>query len=267
MRGPEPILGLLVPEWQTHLALISWVCVIRRQAQVYSTRYHLPMTQCSSERLNPVEGLGWTPPDPLPLCIESERLIIRAYTQDDVTELREVVEKSREALTPWLPWCQTAHLDPESSLAEVMQWRMELRDLDKLNRIILGVYLKDTGELVGGSGIHDIRRDTASCETGYWASVDHRRKGYIEEACRRTISWALAPQSEQGMGLGRVRIYTSEQNTASTALVQKLDVTHEVTQRQDYFVNGYGCTTRLGWGVLSSEWDCQKHCSTISSPK
>ena len=172
-----------------------------------------------------------------------------------------MVDASRDHLIPWLPWCRTGHLDVESSLSEIMTWRMEFRDLSKLNRVILGVYLKETGELIGGSGIHDIRRDTASSETGYWIASSHTRQGFTEEACRRTISWALESQSSGGMGLRRIRVYTSEQNEPSSKLVEKLGITEEVRQRDDYFVDGVGVTTRLGWGVLKDEWDCEQHCA------
>lgn len=219
------------------------------------------MTHCSSENLFPAKGLAWTAPDPLPLSFESDRLIIRAYTAEDVVEMQRVVEESRDRLTPWLPWCRTGHLDVESSLAEVMQWRMDFRKPMMISRIVLGVYLKETEELVGGSGIHDIRRDTASCETGYWAATGHTQKGYTEEACRRTISWAMAAQDQGGMGLRRVRIYTSGANEPSSRLAAKLGVTKEVEQRDDYFVEDVGLTTRLGWGVMFDEWDCDRHCA------
>ncbi len=219
------------------------------------------MTHCASEHLFPADGLGWTAPDPLPLSFESERLILRAYTPEDAAEMQRVISESRAHLTPWLSWCRTGHLDVESSLAEIMQWRMEFRKPMTLNRIVLGVYLKETGELVGGSGIHDIRRDTASCETGYWMSPKHVRKGYTLEACRRTISWALESQDKGGMGLARVRIYTSDKNEPSAKLIEKLGIAAEVRQRNDYFVEGVGVTTRLGWGVLTSEWDCDRHCA------
>jgi RimJ/RimL family protein N-acetyltransferase len=147
----------------------------------------------------------------------------------------------------------------ESSTQEVANQIMEFRKPMQLHRVIFGVFLKGTGELVGGSGIHDIRRDTASCETGYWVAKNHTRNGYAEEACRRTISWAMQDQERGGMGLRRVRIYCSDQNEASSQLITKLCITPEVMQRDDYFVEGVGCTNRLGWGVLRHEWDCENH--------
>ncbi len=217
------------------------------------------MTHCSSENAFPAAGFGWMPPEPLPLSLESERLVIRTYTRSDIEELYRVVNATRDHLIPWLPWCRSGYLDLDSATQEVASQIMELREPMTLHRVIFGVYLKSTGELVGGSGIHDIRRDTASCETGYWISKAHTRMGYAEEACRRTISWAMEEQAAGGMGLRRVRMYCSDRNVSSAKLLAKLGIRAEVHQLEDYFVEGVGCTDRLGWGVLKSEWDCQNH--------
>lgn len=219
------------------------------------------MTHCASENLFPSEGIGWSPPEPLPLHIESDRLIIRTYTRDDIEKVHRVVNETRDHLIPWLPWCRSGYRDLDASTHEITGQIMELREPLTLHRVIFGLFLRSTGELIGGSGIHDIRRDTASCETGYWISAHHTRKGYAEEACRRTISWAMQNQDKGGMGLRRVRIYCSDHNTPSTKLLNKLGITAEVMQRDDYFVEGIGCTSRLGWGVLRSEWDCENHCA------
>lgn len=219
------------------------------------------MTHCSSENAFPAVGFDWSPPSPLPLHIHSERLVIRTYTRGDIETVYRVVNETREHLIPWLPWCRSGYLDMDSATQEVANQIMELRNPMTLHRVIFGVFLKDTGELIGGSGIHDIRRDTASCETGYWITSQHTRNGYAEEACRCTISWAMQDQAHGGMGLRRVRAYCSERNVASTKLLEKLGLTHEVHQRDDYFVEGLGCTDRLGWGVLKNEWDCTKHCA------
>jgi RimJ/RimL family protein N-acetyltransferase len=185
--------------------------------------------------------------------------VLRTYTRDDIEEIYRVVNETRDHLIPWLPWCRSGYRDMDGATQEIITQVMELREPMQLHRVIFGVFLKDSGELVGGAGIHDIRRDTASCETGYWVARKHTRKGYGEEACRRSISWAMQNQSEGGMGLRRVRIYCSAENYASTKLIEKLGITAEVMQRDDYFVEGVGCTNRLGWGVLRDEWDCHRH--------
>ncbi len=121
------------------------------------------------------------------------------------------------------------------------------------------IFDKKTNRFLGGSGIHDVRSDTASCETGYWIRKDATGQGYATEACARTISWALTPQSAGGLGLHRVRIYCSDANAPSIKTVEKLNITKEVHQRKDYCIDTLGPTDRLGWGVMADEWDCENH--------
>lgn len=217
------------------------------------------MTRCASEDRYASKGLGWTPPAPLPLPIETPRLTIRAYEPADAPECFRVVDDCRDSLLPWLPWARSDHLDEEASLRAILNWRAELRDTSVLKHIILGVWERDTGELVGGSGFHDVRADTASCETGYWTRPDRRGRGYALEATAHLLSACLRPQGEGGFGFRRVRIYCSSANGASKRIPEKLGLPPEVMQRRDYHVEGVGPTDRLGWGVLAEEWDADAH--------
>ena len=61
------------------------------------------------------------------------------------------------------------------------------------------------------------------------------------------------------MGLRHVRIYCSAANAPSRRVIEKLGVRQEVHQREDFFVPGVGVTDRLGWGVMTEEWDCRRH--------
>lgn len=218
------------------------------------------MTQCSSEINFPIDGLGWNPPDPLRCELESERLIVRAYTMDDARAMYDAVAESREGhLLPWMPWCKENHRTLESSMKYVCDQMLALQNPATFNNVGTGIFCKQTGRFIGGAGVHDVRRDTASCETGYWVRKSEIGHGYAREACARTISWALESQNKGGLGLSRVRIYCSAANTRSRRLVEQLGIRAEVHQREDYFVEGFGCTDRLGWGVLKSEWDCSNH--------
>ncbi len=220
------------------------------------------MTHCASENLFPADGLGWKAPDPLTCTLESDRLIIRSYRLEDAQEVFDAINDSRDGhLLPWMPWCKDNHRTLESTTKYICEQSLALGNPATFNNVGTGIFCKDTGRFLGGSGVHDIRKDTASCETGYWIRRDAIGNGYAREACARTISWALGSQTKGGLGLRRVRIYTSDKNEASSKLIEKLDITAEVHQRDDYYIEGIGCTTRLGWGVLASEWDCEKHCA------
>lgn len=220
------------------------------------------MTRCRSENLFPADGLGWTAPDPLLCHLESERLIIRGYQLSDAQAVFDAINDSRDGhLLPWMPWCKVNHHTIESTTKYICEQMLATGNPSTFNNVGTGIFCKESGRFLGGSGIHDVRKDTASCETGYWIRRDAIGNGYALEACARTISWALDTQSNDGLGLQRVRLYCSASNVHSNRLIEKLGITAEVRQRNDYFIETIGTTDRLGWGVLADEWDCQKHCA------
>lgn len=218
------------------------------------------MTRCASENTYPMRGLEWSPPDPIRCELESERLIIRNYTLEDVPSLFEAISDSRDGhLLPWMTWCKDNHRTIESTTKYVCEQMLSVANPMAFNNVGTGIFCKASGRFLGGSGVHDVRRDSASCETGYWIRRDAIGNAYAREACARTISWALGDQSDGGLGLQRVRIYCALENTHSKNLIEKLNIRQEVHQRRDYVVDGVGVCDRLGWGVLKDEWDCENH--------
>lgn len=225
------------------------------------------MTRCASENLYPAQGLAWEPPETITCHLQTDRLIVRAYTLNDAPALFEAINESREDhLLPWMPWARDAHHTIESTTKYVCEQALAIANPASFNNVGTGIFCKQTGRFLGGSGIHDVRRDTASCETGYWIRKGETGKGYAQEACRRTISWALEDQSRAGMGLRRVRIYCSNLNAPSAKLIANLGIRREVHQRDDYYIDGLGLSDRLGWGVLKDEWDCANHKAVTNQP-
>lgn len=213
------------------------------------------MARCDSENKYPKEGLGWRPPDLTQIRFETDRLVIRAYELSDVPEVHAAVKACRDRLHPWMAWAKHDHRDEVETTQYIVKQIMNARKPETWDNVGLGIFLKEGGAFIGATGVHDVRRDTASCETGYWIHVDHQGQGYATEACRACISWALTPQTVGGLGLRRVRIFCSKENAASVRVIEKLGVRKELEMPEDYWVEGIGLTTRMGWGVLASEWD------------
>jgi RimJ/RimL family protein N-acetyltransferase len=107
--------------------------------------------------------------------------------------------------------------------------------------------------------VHDLQRASASCETGYWIHREAGGQGYAGEACAATISWAMKPAGEGGLGLRRVRVICSGANHRSVRVIEKLGLPKELHQRQENHLPGVGLTDRLGWGVMAHEWDTTRH--------
>lgn len=206
----------------------------------------------------PAAGLRWEAPNPVRVELETDRLTIRPYRLSDADEVFGVIHSSMSHLTPWMPWAPT-HTGLAVTTKYIAEQIIALTAGPKFTNIGIGIFEKDTGDFVGGTGVHDVRRDTASCETGYWIRHDRVGRGYATEACARVLSWALGDQSTGGLGLRRVRIYCSSANRASSRVPEKLGLAPEVRQREDYYIEGIGPTDRLGWGVMAGEWDTASH--------
>jgi RimJ/RimL family protein N-acetyltransferase len=204
-------------------------------------------------------GLGWTPPCPMPLRLETPRLIVRSYELSDAPALFEAVRTSREHLVPWMPWAREGHTDVEASAHFITTQIMAVRDAKAFTAVSMGIFDRASGRLLGGTGVHGVHRDTACAETGYWIRVDAAGQGLVTESTAHVLSWAFRAQGEDGLALKRIVIYCSAENVKSRRIPEKLGLRMEVEQRQDYFVHGVGVTDRLGWGVMAEEWDCERH--------
>ncbi len=217
------------------------------------------MTRCHAEPHHPDQGFAWTEPSPLDLLVQTPRLIVRPYELDDAPEVFAAVNASRDALLPWMPWAREQHRGLASTTEYVAKQINALARPFTADGIGMGVFEKDTGRFVGGTGFHDLRRDSASVEVGYWVRSDRQRRGYCTEAVAHWFSRLLTPQPDGGLGLNRVRVYCSGDNKPSARVPAKLGLTAELMQRQDYHVPHHGVTDRLGWGVLAGEWDTAEH--------
>lgn len=222
------------------------------------------MTRCASETERPDEGLAWRPPRRLATRVETPRLVIRGYELDDAPAVFEAINASREHLLPWLPWVDD-HRELAGTVRYIASQMVIASDPSTLSGdgsrmgLGVGIFEREGGAFVGGTGFNDVRPSTASAETGYWIRADRAGRGYCTEAMRHWLSWLLGAQEAGGLGLARVRIYCSSANAASRRIPEKLGLRQEVHQRADVHTPGVGVTDRLGWGVLRDEWDCARH--------
>ncbi|MFT5423801.1 MAG: RimJ/RimL family protein N-acetyltransferase [Phycisphaerales bacterium] len=224
------------------------------------------MTQCASEREWPGEGIGWKAPESLEtIRVETPRLVIRLYAVEDAAEVFESVDSCRAYLSEWMDW--VAHYERVENATEyIVKNMIGVRKLAETREIGVGIYDRETGKHVGGIGFHGLKLETAAAEFGYWIRKDLAGHGYASEASQAWLSFMLRPQAEGGMGMARVRAYCSGDNPASRRVLEKLGLPLEVVQRQDYFVKGFGLTSRIGFGVMHDEWDFTQQRALSTTP-
>jgi RimJ/RimL family protein N-acetyltransferase len=144
---------------------------------------------------------------------QTERLSVRAPRFGDGAELNAAVRESIENLRKWLPWAQTIPTIEESE-ANVREARLRFLKRQDLR---LHLFLKDTGTLVGSSGLHRIDWGVPRFEIGYWVRNRFEGQGYIQEAVIGITHFAF-----QVLGARRVEIRVDELNLRSCHIPEKL---------------------------------------------
>ncbi|HRQ37595.1 MAG TPA: GNAT family N-acetyltransferase [Chloroflexota bacterium] len=175
--------------------------------------------------------------------LETERVIIRELTMDDLEAINNILNNSFGSETPlsecqrWLQWT-------------VLGYEM-FAMLEQPHYGERAVVSKETGEIIGAVGIvpyldtfnrvaafNRAPSTSATAEIGlFWViAPTHQRKGFASEAARALVEYLFTREK-----LGRIIATTGYENLASQKVMQKLGMTiqHlEEPQPPDQFVVG-----------------------------
>jgi len=155
----------------------------------------------------------WWKALPLPACIETNRLTLRAFGPGDATALKEAIDANLEHLQAWMPWAMS-----EPSPLEAIESRIELFAAAFANGPEWGYAIRLTGgnEIIGGCGLNATVGDD-TLEIGYWIDSRHLHRGYATESAA-----ALTPAAFSIPSIARVEIRCDPANVASAAIPRRL---------------------------------------------
>lgn len=159
-----------------------------------------------------------------PEQFESERLWIRAPVWGDGAAVNEAVRESITALRPWMPWAQTLPTVEESE-ANIRRARLNYLARSDLR---LQLVHKQTGMLVGSSGLHRIDWQARKFEIGYWVRTSCEKQGYVTEAVQ-----AIARFADRQLQANRIEIRCDSRNERSARVAQRAGFTLEGILRRD----------------------------------
>lgn len=189
-------------------------------------------------------------PDPIlldfPESFESERLLIRAALWHDGAAINEAVRESIEELRPWMPW---AHTIPtlEESEKNIRYSRTEFLERKDLRLLLLN---KQTGQLVGSSGLHQIDWQARKFEVGYWVRTSCQQQGYITEAVHAITRFAI-----QELQANRIQIRCDARNIRSAKVAERCGFTLEgILRNETCDVNGALSNTMIFAKVRGVEY-------------
>ncbi len=155
---------------------------------------------------------------------ETERLIIRSPLWGDGAVINSAICESIEELRPWMPWAQQIPTI-EQSEENVRVARLKFLERSDLR---LHLFYKETGEFIGGSGLHRIDWTARKFEIGYWIRTSQSGKGLMTEAIDGITHFAI-----HQLSANRIEIRCDSNNIRSERIAERLGFTLEGILRSD----------------------------------
>jgi RimJ/RimL family protein N-acetyltransferase len=114
----------------------------------------------------------------IPDALEGPNVRVRRYRLDDAQALWDAVEESREHLAPWMPWVHDYQApDDAREFLIRTEARWQLRE-----DLSVAIVERESGRLLGGSGLHRMNWPLRAFEIGYWLRRGAEGRGYVSEA-------------------------------------------------------------------------------------
>ena len=150
------------------------------------------------------------------ISISTERLVLRAYEEEDIPALAEMMND--ESVTAW-----TCAPHPYTE-AEARRWIIGHAPAERSEGrgIVLAVSEFLTQRLVGTIHLHHADWRCRSAEADYLIAPWARGEGYASEAVLATAQWLFADQKFQ-----RLELRTAADNTAAQQVAQKIGCVSE----------------------------------------
>jgi RimJ/RimL family protein N-acetyltransferase len=183
-----------------------------------------------------------------PRRIETARLVIRCYEEDDATPLKEAVDASLDHLRPWMPWTRFEPQTIDQKRELIRAWR---QDFDSGEGFVFGIFERGGSRLVGGTGLHR-RSGPYALEVGYWIRPDMLRQGIATE-----VTAVLTRVAFEHCDASRVDIQIDPENERSRGVPLKLGFRHELTMlgKLEPKTDGGPRRDSMLFSVLREEYD------------
>lgn len=139
-------------------------------------------------------------------------LVLRRFVTADAEQFTAAALESVVSVGAWMPWCTADY-----SNAHALSWFEHCASqLAAGMAFEYGIFCQQSGKLLGGAGLNDIRQQHKFCNLGYWVRQSAQRQGVASRAVQ-----ALAVRAFRELGLQRVEIVVAVGNTASEAVAVK----------------------------------------------
>ena len=160
----------------------------------------------------------------VPEEIVGERVLLRPFRLEDASAVHDAVTESVAHLQTWLPWAT-----PNYDLVEAQSFvRRALAKWILREDLAIGVWKREDGRYLGGTGLHRMDWSIPAFEIGYWLRQSEEGKGYMTEAVTLLTRCCF-----ETLKANRLEIRCDSRNTRSANVPRRLNFVHEATLRND----------------------------------
>ncbi len=175
-------------------------------------------------------------------CIYTERLVIRRIRFSDAREMYEY--RADRSVQKYQTWEPRSLADVERFITENEASEFGLKDTWHQ----LGVFIKESGKMIGDIGIHFKGELNTEAEIGYTISPAYQGKGYATEAVSAVITCLFAK-----MGKRRITASVDPMNLRSVNLLERIGMRKEAHFRKSFLFRGEWVDDVV-YGLLKEEW-------------
>lgn len=175
------------------------------------------------------------------VTIETERLIIREFTQDDFDGVHRYA--SNPNVVRFMVWGPNT----EDETRRFIQRKLQSQVLRERESYDLAITLD--GVLIGGGGLTLQGLKSGDAELGYCLNEEYWRRGLGTEFAAAMIKYGF-----EELGLHRVTAKCDPENHGSYRIMEKNRMTREGHIRENLRIRGEYRDT-LVYGILRSEWE------------
>ena len=165
------------------------------------------------------------------LTLEGGNLLIRPPQMADFNQWATLRAQSRAFLQPWEPTWPADDLTKAAFRRRITRYQ---RELDKDEAYPFFLFSTETGALLGGLNLTNIRRGAASMATlGYWMGAPHAGKGHMSAAVDAIVILATT-----ALQLRRIEAACVPENAVSIRLLEKAGFVQEGYAREYLLIDG-----------------------------
>lgn len=165
------------------------------------------------------------------LCIETDRLFLRGFINDDAEAMYRNWANDGD-VTTYLTWMPHGNVELTEKILSL--W---IDDYKLPATYIWGIVLKDIDEVIGSISVVNRDDEAGRCEVGYCIGKSFWGKGIMTEALKGVLDFLI-----NKVGYNRVHAYHHSANKASGRVMAKAGMKYEGCLR-DYVKNSSGIYT------------------------